>query len=103
MSFSLKQIRYFTAHAQAGQISHAAVELNVSQSAVTAAIQQLETTLDFKLLDRNPGGVLVTAGGARFLHHARNIMAAVNEAMQMPRASPTAIRGPVRVGVTYTV
>jgi molybdate transport repressor ModE-like protein len=102
MSFSLKQVRYFIAAAETGQISHAAVELNVSQSAVTAAIQQLEAALDLKLLDRNPGGVSVTAGGARFLQHARNIMAAVNEAMQMPRASP-ATRGPVKVGVTYTV
>ena len=39
MSFSLKQIRYFIAAADTGQVSHAAVELNVSQSAVTAAIQ----------------------------------------------------------------
>ncbi len=103
MTFSLKQLRYFIAAAEAGQVSQAAVELNVSQSAVTAAIQQLETTLDLRLFDRNPGGVSVTAGGARFLHHARNIMAAVNEAMQMPRASPAAIRGLIRVGVTYTV
>lgn len=103
MSFSLKQIRYFIAAAETGQVSQAAVELNVSQSAVTAAIQQLEATLDLKLFARHPGGVSVTAGGARFLHHARNIMAAVNEAMQMPRTSPGVIRGPVRVGVTYTV
>jgi molybdate transport repressor ModE-like protein len=103
MTFSLKQIRYFIAAAETGQISHAAMELNVSQSAVTAAIQQLEAILDLKLLDRNPGGVSVTAGGARFLQHARNIMAAVNEGMQMPRTSPAVIRGRVKVGVTYTV
>jgi DNA-binding transcriptional LysR family regulator len=103
VSFSLKQIRYFIAAAEAGQVSQAAVELNVSQSAVTAAIQQLETTLDLKLFDRSPNGVSVTPGGARFLQHARIIMAAVNEALQMPRASPAAIRGSVRVGVTYTV
>jgi DNA-binding transcriptional LysR family regulator len=103
LTFSLKQIRYFIAAAETGQVSHAAVELNVSQSAVTAAIQQLETVLDLKLFDRNPNGVSVTPGGARFLQHARNIMASVNEAMQMPRASPTVTSGPVRVGVTYTV
>ena len=103
MTFSLKQIRYFIAAAEAGQVSQAAIELNVSQSAVTAAIQQLEMILDLKLFDRNPTGVSMTAGGARFLQHARNITAAVNDAMQMPRASPAFIRGPVRVGVTYTV
>ena len=42
MSLSLKQVRYFIATADAGQVSQAAIELNVSQSAVTAAIKQLE-------------------------------------------------------------
>src|SRR5262249_6981365 len=51
MSFSLKQIRYFIAAADAGQVSQAAVELNVSQSAVTAAIQQLEGVLGVRVFD----------------------------------------------------
>ncbi len=54
VSVSLKQIRYFIAAAESGQISKAAVDLNVSQSAVTAAVQQLETTLGVRLFDRNP-------------------------------------------------
>jgi DNA-binding transcriptional LysR family regulator len=103
MTFSLKQIRYFIAAAETGQVSQAAVELNVSQSAVTAAILQLESALDLRLFDRIPSGVTLTAGGARFLQHARNIMAAVNEAMRMPRASPDVTVGKARVGVTYTV
>lgn len=103
MSFSLKQIRYFIAAAEAGQVSQAAVELSVSQSAVTAAIQQLEAILDLRLFDRNPSGVSITPGGARFLLHARNIMAAVDEAMQVPRASPGVTSGLVKVGVSYTV
>lgn len=103
MSFSLKQIRYFVAAADSGQVSQAAVELNVSQSAVTAAIQQLEAALDLRLLDRNPSGVSVTPAGARFLLHARNILAAVEEAMRVPRSSPDATSGRVRLGVSYTV
>lgn len=103
MSFSLKQIRYFIAAAETGQVSHAAVELNVSQSAVTAAIQQLETTLDMRLFDRNPGGVSLTAEGARFLLHAHNVMAAVEEAMRVPSTAHQAANGRVKVGVSYTV
>lgn len=103
MSVSLKQIRYFIAAAESGQISQAAVELNVSQSAVTAAIQQLEGSLGVRLLDRNPGGVSPTLEGSRFLLHARNVMAAVEEAMRIPRSSNAAASGTVRVGVTYTV
>ena len=52
MNISLRQIRYFIAAAEAGQMSMAAKELNVSQSAVTIAIRQLETTLGVSLFDR---------------------------------------------------
>jgi DNA-binding transcriptional LysR family regulator len=103
MSVSLKQIRYFIAASNSGQISQAAVELNVSQSAVTAAIQQLEAKLGVRLFDRNPGGVSPTIEGSRFLLHARNVMVAVEEAMRVPRASNSTAAGQVRVGVTYTV
>jgi DNA-binding transcriptional LysR family regulator len=103
MSFSLRQLRYFIAAAELGQISQAAMELNVSQSAVTAAIQQLEALLGGKLFDRVPHGVSLTPEGARFLQYSRNIMAAVNEALRAPRMSNAATTGTVRIGVTYTV
>ncbi|MDI6836397.1 MAG: LysR family transcriptional regulator, partial [Rhizobiaceae bacterium] len=35
MSLSLRQIRYFVATAESGQVSQAAVNLAISQSAVT--------------------------------------------------------------------
>lgn len=103
MSVSLKQIRYFIAAAESGQISQAAVELNVSQSAVTAAVQQLETALGLRLFDRKSGGVSLTPEGSRFLLHGRNVMASVAEAMRAPRTSGLAVSGRVRVGVSYTV
>ena len=40
-----RQLRYFVATAEYGQISHAAVSLSISQSAVTAAIKDLELTV----------------------------------------------------------
>jgi DNA-binding transcriptional LysR family regulator len=103
VSVSLKQIRYFIAAADSGQISQAAVELSVSQSAVTSAIQQLEGFLGVRLFDRNPNGVALTVEGSRFLLHARNVMATVEEAMRVTRSTHTTVDGPVRVGVTYTV
>lgn len=103
MTISLKQVRYFIAAAELGQISHAAVELNVSQSAVTSAVQQLEQILGVKLFERNPSGVSLTADGNRFLPRARNVMAAVNEAVSVRASSNTVVSGTVRIGVTYTV
>ena len=103
MTFSLKKIRYFIATAEAGQVSHAGIHLGVSQSAITAAVQQLEDELGVSLFSRHPQGVSLTAEGARFLQLARNIMAAVNEAMRTPLAEDMKQSGKVRVGVTYTV
>jgi DNA-binding transcriptional LysR family regulator len=103
MTLSIKQVRYFIAAADAGQVSQAAIELNVSQSAVTAAIKQLEEDLGVRLFERQPTGVALTAEGARFLQHARIIMAAVNEATSAPLTEDSSHTGHVRIGVTYTV
>jgi DNA-binding transcriptional LysR family regulator len=103
MSFSLRQIRYFLATAETGQVSQGAVQLNVSQSAVTAAIKQLEDQLGVRLFARVATGVSLTAEGLRFLQHARSVLAAVNAASNavLSEAAPTV--GIVRLGVTYTV
>ena len=103
MNISLRQIRYFIAAAEAGQMSMAAKELNVSQSAVTIAIRQLETTLGVSLFDRQPGGVRLTAEGSRFLGRGRNIMAAVDDALHSPLREQVSETGRIRIGVTYTV
>ena len=103
MALSIKQVRYFIAAADAGQVSQAAIDVNVSQSAVTAAIKQLEDDLGVALFRRLASGVALTAEGARFLQHARNIMAAVNAAARAPLSEPTPHAGTVRIGVSYTV
>lgn len=103
MAISIKQVRYFIAAADAGQVSQAAIDLNVSQSAVTAAIKQLEVDLGVLLFKRLPTGVSLTAEGGRFLLHARNIMAAVNAAARAPLSEDSALTGTVRIGVSYTV
>ncbi len=102
MGFSFRQVRYFIAAAELGQVSHAAVELNVSQSAVTAAIKQLEDLLGARLLVRHASGVSLTLEGARFLPQARAIAAAVAEAMRVSGETAT-VEGRVRVGVSYTI
>ncbi|MCT8971326.1 LysR family transcriptional regulator [Microbaculum marinisediminis] len=103
MTLSLRQLRYFVGAAETGQVSRAAVELNVSQSAVTGAIKQLELRLGTRLFDRHPNGVTLTFEGSRFLQHARNIIASVDEALRVPSVSTTKAQGPIRIGVTYTV
>ena len=103
MGLSLKQIRYFVAAAETGQVSRAAVEMNVSQSAVTTAIKQLEDTLSVSLLSRSSTGVTLTTDGEQFLRHARDILGTVDQALHFQRRATQHITGRVRIGVTYTV
>src|SRR4051794_14805749 len=103
MSMSLRQFRYFLAAAEKGQVGLAAASLNVSQSTVTAALQQLEREVGVSLFRRLPTGVELTAEGSRFLNHARNVIAAVTVAQRAPLTEDRGMRGVVRVCVTYTV
>lgn len=102
MSITLKQLDYFIASAD-GQVSHAAVNLNISQSAVTTAIKSLEEELGVRLLERTHGGVRLTLEGARFLDHARIITGAVAAAVHSPLRERAEFSGKITMGMTYTV
>jgi DNA-binding transcriptional LysR family regulator len=103
VSLTIRQLRYFIAAAETGQVSHAAMELNISQSAVTAGIQGLEAALGARLLARGGQGVSVTPQGARFLSRAKAIIAAVEEATRSPLGEDKQVTGRLRLGLTYTV
>ena len=103
MTFSFRQIRYFLAAASCGQLSQAANELNVSQSAITTAIKLLESELETKLFVRSSTGVLLTPEGENFLRHARDILASVEAGLQSTRHALHAESGVVRVGMTSSI
>lgn len=102
-SFTLKQIRYFVAAAETGQVSRAAAELNVTQSAVTIAIRQLEDQLGLVLFRRSSSGVTVTQEGAELLRLGRDMLATVEQARHLKRAQGHDTAGELRIGMTYTV
>ncbi len=102
MSISLKQIRYFVATAERGQISQAAVELSISQSAVTTAIKELERTIGASLFSRTQQGMDLTAAGGEFLFHAYEILDKINEATKLSILTDD-LEGTLSVAATYTV
>ncbi len=99
---SLRQLKYFAAAAELGRVSGAAVHLNISQSAVTTAIRDLEDTLGQQLFDRTPHGVELTDAGRRFLSHAYAVLSAADEALRMPREAAR-VSGLLSIAATYTV
>ncbi len=102
MSVSLRQIRYFVATAERGQISQAAIELSISQSAVTTAIKDLEQVIGTELFHRSAQGMEMTVAGRQFLFHAYDILNKVDEAVtQLLPADDFC--GQLTVAATYTV
>ncbi|SPU49908.1 LysR family transcriptional regulator [Bordetella trematum] len=70
---TLRQLRYFAAAARSGRLSMAAADEHVSQSAVTNAVQALETRLGVKLFERHPHGVSLTPKAIIFISaHAKS-------------------------------
>jgi len=75
----LRQLRYFVAVAQEGQMTRAARRLQLAQPALSQAIARLEKQLGVRLLERNPRGVTLTPAGAAFLAKAQETLAAVED------------------------
>ena len=102
MSISLRQIRYFVSTAEHGQVSQAALDLAISQSAITTAIQQIEQTIGADLFVRSPQGMELTPAGRQFLFHAYDILNKVAEATS-PSVPLNDLEGRLSVAATYTV
>jgi len=103
MEPTLRQIKYFIATANAGQVSRAAMDINVSQSAITTAIKTLEEMTGAPLFDRHSAGVSLTYEGNLFLEHARHIIESVEEAIRIPRRVREDVKGSVNIAVSYTI
>lgn len=100
---TLRQLQYFVAIADAGQISKAALRCHVTQSSITASLKGLEETVGASLFTRHSNGVRLTEAGVRFLRHAQLIEAAVKDAVAAASVEPVHFTGTVRLGVTETI
>jgi DNA-binding transcriptional LysR family regulator len=102
VALTLRQLKYFVATAELGQISQAAIQLTISQSAVTSAIRELEDSLGTQLFMRTATGVTLTHTGRRFLNQAYTILSSVDEAMRIPNLEST-LCGTLAIAASYTV
>lgn len=77
---SLRQLEYFVAVGTHGTMGAAAVECQVSQSAISLAVSDLEKTLDVQLFLRQKAKRLqLTAAGRQVLADARRLLAQAEE------------------------
>jgi DNA-binding transcriptional LysR family regulator len=87
----------FIALARTGSFTSAAAELHLAQSTVTAHIQALEKELRLRLVDRLPGGAVLTDAGRRVLDKATLVLDAEAALRGEPEGTGP-IEGTVRIG-----
>lgn len=101
MRFSLRHLQIFTAVARDGNISAAAVELAMSQSAASAALLELERRYDRPLFDRAGKRLRINETGRSLLPAARDLLDRAEEidALLAGHRGP----GSFRLGATQTI
>jgi LysR family transcriptional regulator, regulator of abg operon len=96
----LQRIEQFIAVVDAGSIRGAARQLNVSQPALTRALQQLEEELGVQLMHRSGRGATPTAAGSAFLSRARVAEAELRKAAEEAKKTVDDGAGLLSLGVS---
>ena len=93
----IEQAKTFLAIAAHGSFLEAAKRLYVTQSTVSARVQNLETELGAQLFVRNRAGASLTTAGKRFLQHAKTLVLTVEQARH-DVGLPSRYRATIRIG-----
>lgn len=96
-------LRYFRAIAHAGNLSRAALNLNVSQSALSIQLRQLEDSLGEKLFERKKRQLILTEAGRLVLDYADVIFRTGDELMDTLKQRSPGRRQVVRIGAVATL
>lgn len=101
MKYTLKQLQVFLAIAHHENVSHAAVELAMSQSAASTALKELEQRFDLELFDRigkrlqlNEQGILLRPQAEALISRAQELERKLQQHTDI---------GELRVGATLTI
>jgi DNA-binding transcriptional LysR family regulator len=100
---TLEQLRIFIAVAERQHVTRAASELNLTQSATSAAIAALEARYGIKLFDRVGRGIVLTQTGRDFLNEARAVVARAKAAAQVLDDLAGLKRGSLALAASQTV
>lgn len=100
---TLEQLRIFVAVAEREHMSQAAAALNLTQSAVSAAIASLEERHNIKLFDRIGRGISLTEAGRILLTQARIVLASAATAERALDDLAGLNRGTLTLAASQTV
>ena len=103
MAVKLELYRVFKEVADSGNISVAAKNLYISQSAVSQSIKQLETALQARLFARSPRGVTLTGEGQMLYQYVRSALGLIATGEDKLSQAQQLLLGTLVIGASDTV
>ena len=103
LTITLRQLQYFDALARIGHFGRAAEACFVTQPALTVQIQELETQLGTRLIERGRRGATLTEAGQRIAERARKLLLDAEDLVQAAQATAAPLSGRLRLGIIPTV
>ena len=100
---SIKQLTYALAAQKTLHFKKAAELCNISQSALSTALSELEKDLGLQIFERNNRKVLITPIGKEILKQAHHIMLQVEELQGYANAQKSPLSFPLTVGIIPTI
>ena len=100
IDFTLVQLRYFQEVARRENMTEAAKQLNVTQSAISTAMAQLERTIGLDLFIRQKNrSVVLSPAGKRFLAEVTGFLEASEALGETAQGLSRSLSGSLTVGV----
>ena len=100
---TLKQLEYFLAIAEAGHITAAAKNLNISQPPLSLQLKALEDELGVQLFERDKRNLTITHEGLSLKERAIPILNQVNDTVRELQNLGVDAQGTIRIGTVASV
>lgn len=100
---TLKQLKYLCAIAKTRHFGQAATACHVSQSTLSAAINEMEENLGTTLVERNNKRVYLSPVGEEVVKRSQSILTNVSDLVTLCRASGEPFSSELRLGVIPTI
>ncbi|MCH9639369.1 MAG: hydrogen peroxide-inducible genes activator [Betaproteobacteria bacterium] len=103
MTPSIKQLKYIVAVAEQRHFGNAATACHVTQSTLSAGIQDLEEILNVQVFERTKKQVLITEKGQEIVLHAKRVLQEINGLVDATSSTSKPLCGKITLGVIPTV
>lgn len=104
LRFTFRQLEYFVAVGNAGSITLASEQINISSPSISAAISQLEQEFNVQLFVRQHAqGLSLTPAGQRFLKEAKLLLDQAHALHDVASDISGGVSGPLTLGCLITV